>query len=240
MKLSSGKNFKYKVLDSRTIEIYSDILRVDQELGSNGIKEIQIGDLSIKIDDEIEVNIETIPSKYKIRFIKKGKKGFVYVFTHLRNKTTEYLLPCLGGNKAIFYYDSYLINAYLEPKLTNLWLRYRFSKHNEYQKLEKFLTSHECFIKTRDVDFDFVDYKFGIPTEFLDDVPKFINGKYSSFSVGLKLNMGRFHDLKPRSRMLQVLNKDENLKKELEKRLGISVGDIDLDDRPDMSLEFLE
>lgn len=240
MQLSSGNNFAYKVLDSRTIEIYSDILRVEKKLGCNDIEKVIIGEMEISTGTEIRLPKETIPSSYKIVAIKAGKKGFVYLFTHLRNKTTEYLLPILDGTKAQFYYDSYLINAYIDPNLMHLWLRYRYSRHEQYKSLEKFITTHPCYIKTMDIDYSFVDYKFAIPSDFVEDVQTFLEGKYSKLSIGLKLNIGKFHSLKPRSRMLQILNKDVNLKNELEKHLGVSIGDVDLDDKPDASLEFLE
>ncbi len=240
MLLSSGKNFKYKVLDSRTIEINSDILKVNYDDSGTSITHICMGDSIIKPGQELDAGLDTLPSKYKVLFIKAGLNGFAYIFTHIRNKCTDYLMPILEGIKSEYYYDSYLINAYLSADVTKLRLRYRFSKHEEYRKLEKFLCNHRLYIKTKDIDYDFVDYEFGISAEFDEDVTNFLDGKYSKFSPQLKINIGRFHALKARSRMILVLNKDESLKKEIESRLSVSIGDIDLDDRPKIDEEILD
>lgn len=238
IKLSSGKNITYKVLDSRTIEIHSLVVKKVCNDEGNIVK-LAVGNLEINVGDLIDIDVSTIPSKYKISFIKSNSRNLAYLFTHERNKCTEYLLPCLSHSRNKFYYDSYLINAYLDKEMTTLWLRYRFSTHEEYKKLEAFLTSHTHFIETKDINYDFVDYKFHIDSAFDDDVLKFLDGKYSQFSIQLKINIGKFHDLKPRSRLLQILNKDNNLKNELEKTLGISIGDLDLDDKPDIYQEII-
>lgn len=248
IKIEAGNEILYKIVNARMIELYTNAFTLTEETEENTeiIKSIIIGNHKIQVGDKFSHKEENIPSTYDVLKIEKGadpnqKYRHRYtIFSHLRNKTTDYILPCLGKNKQYFDVDGYLVNAYL-GKDNTLCLLYRFSTTNYYGNLETNLVTHPRFLKVDTSVPGFDTFIYSIPESNLDDVKLFKKGKYSKFSQGLKLNIKAFYGLSVKSNLWKILTKDETLVKQKEDEFRTPKGffwNIDLDEKPKMQLEL--
>jgi hypothetical protein len=250
IKIEAGNEILHKIVNARMIELYTNAFTLTEETDANTgiIKSITIGNYKIQVGDKFSHKEENIPSTYDVFKIEKGadpKYNFRHKYTivsHLRNKTTDYILPCLGKNKEYFDVDGYLVNAYL-GKDDSLCLLYRFATTEYYGKLETNLTTHPRFIKIDSSIPGFDLFMYSIPKPNWDDVKLFKKGKYSKFSQGLKLNIKCFYGLSVKSNLWKILTKDESLVKQKEDEFKTPKGffwNIDLDEKPKMQLELWE
>ena len=266
MKLSrevNGRKITYTPLNSKTLELTTT--GVITEICYSKDIEREITSITIAEDYKITKNGSiTIPMSerdvvYEINhIIQTGPKIFL-LLSELRNRTTTYLLPALGvlslSEKAKkldlktqeelrrYCYNTYLINAYINPEnLKLLELVFRFSTHNTYKILEECIMLHPRFIKITDgyKKDDYVSFSMEVPDEYQEDVLTFLKGMYSQFSDGLKREITRFHRASTKSRLYQILHKDPKLREFLEKELMATIPKtLELDSIPDRSLELL-
>lgn len=249
IKIGAGDELFYRILNARMIEVYTNSLLLKTELdGKNNITALAIGSLVIKQGEKFIHNEYRIPSSYTISKIEKGAslnnkfKHRFTLFSHIRNKTTDYILPCLGKNFMFFDVDGYLINAYL-GKDDKLYLLYRFASTQYYDKLEHSLVKHPNFFNIDSNTPGFDVFIFCIPEYFLDDVKTFKKGRYSKLSNTLKYNIKSFYSLKDKSNLWKILTKDAVLVKEKEDEFRLPKGflwNIDLDEKPKVKDENWE
>jgi len=224
------------------IEIYTNCSNIEETTKNNKIVGLKISDKIFKIGDEFPHDRESIPSKYEIVGIEKGaKENKLYnhkytLFTHFRNKTSTYILPCLmtktNESRDYFMVDSYFINAYLTEDLQQIVLMYRFSKADLYFKLEQNILKHKCYAGTDTTHLGYDGFIMNIPEVHLNDVELFMNGKYSKLSGKLKADIKTFYNLNKKSRVVQILDKDKDLVTQMEKEYGCSFKGIDLEEKP--------
>ena len=267
MKLSrevNGKKITYTPLNSKTLEltttgVITEICRSEDI--SREITSITIADTyRITKNGTVTIPFSDREVTYEINHILQIDKKTFLLLTHLRNKTTTYLLPSLGlldlsstaktlNNKTQeeirhYCYNTYLINAYINPRnLGLLELVYRFSTHNTYKIFEECLMNHRGFIKIIDGfrQDDYVSFSIEIPEKFHTDVITFLKGLYSELSNELKQEIIRFHRASRKSRLYQVLHKDPKLREFLEKELMATIPKTkELDSIPDRNEELLE
>lgn len=242
----AGEKIYYKVKNARMVEIYTNVNNVETIVEKDEIKELKIDDKIFKIGDVFQHDLESITSGYKIKKIMQGAdniKKYKYRFTlfsHLRNKSTSYILPLLGKVNNYFFTDSYLINAYLSKDLNRLFLLYRYSKSDAYSVIEENILKHPNFVKIHNDIPGFDVFEFNIPERFHKDVNLYINGKYSKMSNDAKSMIKNFYNLNDKSRIWQVLNRDDSLRKELELRFGCSFSGVDFDEKPNKNEEIWE
>lgn len=250
--LLGGVKYYYRLENSREVQIFTNS-NVVEERDKESITKLKIGNTTFCIGDKFKHQNKGIPSDYKIAFIVRGKdgdKGYRYnysLFTHNRNKTTTYLLPCLATKKSednsCFHTDSYLINAYLDEdwqESTSLYLKYRFGNGEQYGKLESNLRNHKHYVNTTNDGEGFDIFEFNIPNEHYKDVERFCNGKYSWLSSTLKDKIKYFYKLNDKSRTMQILNKSKELVAEFEKMYNCYISTtIDLENKPKVEEEIL-
>lgn len=156
------------------------------------------------------------------------------------NKSKTYLLPYINEYIAIRFLDR-LENTYISfNDEYKICLRYLYSGKKEFTEYEKELESNIYYEKTIDINKKEVLYIFNIPEELFSTLDLFVSGKYSylpnkelliSFLVknfGLTLN----------SKIIKIINRDEQLKQEIEEELNIKIPDgQDISSIPELDQE---
>jgi len=241
--LEAGTKLYYVAKNARMMEVYTNAITVEEEVEFNTIKSIKIGNKTYKVGDNFVHELDGLPSSYYICKIEKGgdpKEKYRHKYTffsHLRNKTTTYVLPCLGKDKFYFGTETYLVNAYLDEERESIYLLYRFGKTDNYGKIETNVLNHPLFVKMHNTLPGFDLFEFKIPEMFLKDVELFVRGKYSKLSDKLKQNIKVFYQLHQRSRTWQILTKDKELVKEFEDYYFCSFSGVDLEIKPKLEEE---
>ena len=248
--IGAGLNCMYKIVDCKTIELYFTNAHIKEVLDKDKIVEIATGNFTLRIGDKFKHSLESIPSDYEIKYISKfEKKGYNHCYfldTHLGNRTTDYILPCLGipreelGFDKKLGYNPYLVNAYLTDKPNEIALLYRFSTHENYGILENNLSKSKQFvvISNKYPGFDLVIMK--ILPNFVKDVELFKKGSYSKLSEELKKRIVQFHGLKEKDKIWQIIYKGDMLMKKIQKEFGVTTGIIELDSIPNLVNEMIE
>lgn len=243
IRLINSKNIKYEYKNARIINLLVRGVNVSLEYLDNSISKLSIeGVLTIEIDTEIGHDLSSIPTNFKVKKIvrnyeldKMGFEGYTLEMSVL-NKSYYYLLPVLNINDKFnidtLMCETYLMNTFVDRDNNLLILCYRYSKSDLYTELENTITSHPYFKKLYQANgFDY--YCFSISGEL---VGLFLEGKYSKLPDWLKTKIKSFHNLRSRDFIMQVLNRDRELKKKLEMYFNVDIGDdIDLDDKPNDS-----
>jgi len=167
--------------------------------------------------------IKSVP--YKINSIKESiseEEELCYdLIMADRTKTSLFILPMLGGNRRLLFYDSLLINAYLETKgkedyIVLLYRKSRKKVFTEFLDLVQELRSFEsieapnphCYV-----------IKFTFPLKHQQNLKMFKTGKYSKFKDEYKLDILDFHRYDIDGRMGQILFKSSERRRELEEKL---------------------
>lgn len=241
--LTGGNKLHYQLINSRMIELFTNSY-VEEVISNFKIQSLTISNKIIRVGDNFDHGCEGIPSHYSILKIENGGsligkyKHCYTLFSHLRNKTTTYILPCLGKDSNYFYEDSYLVNCYISQDRKQLYLLYRFAKSEDYGKLETTITKHPDYVRI-DNSIPGMDlYVFNIPTFHQDDIQLFLKGKYSKISSILKGKIKVFYNLPDRSKVWRILNREDKLIKEMEKEFGCPMFDVDLENKPDLKNEI--
>ena len=96
-----------------------------------------------------------------------------------KNKSSEFVLPMLGGNKDLFLYNSLLINCYIgtDEDKDCIVLVYKDSNSIIFNKFERAIIRLRGFLKAYDTD-KYVVFVFKVPKYFKNEYIKFIAGKY--------------------------------------------------------------
>lgn len=250
----------YRIINGSTIELTSEFY-IEPVKKEGELSELRVKDEVVKLGHTFKFPIGDRQITYKISHIEKVNNSTYLLFTELRNRTSQYILPILGrltledktrkeftkdtaNNIERYCNDTYLINAYIEGSgegiLTGyLYLKFRFSPHRTYQTLEQAIVSiHPLYVKTIDLGDSYTYVKFRIPKEFMNDLNLFMKGKYSMLSEQLKRKIIQFYHLKPESNMYQILHQGDIYRKKLEMLLGGTV-DGELDSIPDKHNEMI-
>jgi len=168
--------------------------------------------------------------KYQANEIMRYKTGEVihYDISMLtRTKTATFLMPLLGGNRNLFLWNKYFVNAYLNEDQT-LTLVYRMLNDPLLNRFRSTLESFEIFIEGEEIGEDFVAYTLQIRPRYKNLVALFLKGKYSKFPSTYRLKVLEFHDKDMDDLVGQVLFKSKKRKAYLESLLGCEIGDVDL------------
>tara|TARA_R100000900_G_scaffold131978_1_gene108320 strand:+ start:37 stop:780 length:744 start_codon:yes stop_codon:yes gene_type:complete len=168
---------------------------------------------------------------YKAASITKHtRKGIVHydVSMFTRNKTSTFILPVLGGNRKLFLWSSYFVNAHLNNDNT-LTLVYRISNTPLLNKLRSTIESFTIFIESTEIDNQFVAYKLNIRKAYHKTLNYFRKGKYSRFPDSYKDRVLKFHDKDMENIIADVLFKSKRRRMYLEQLLDCEIdSSIDL------------
>lgn len=206
----SPLNNRYEVLDDK-----GKLIGLDY----NGDLKVKVGDL-FKIDKQV----------YKILYIDKeespDKGGPAYLLkTQKRlSKTSMYIMPFLGFDRAYFRWSIEFVNAFIGTEAqgdygSNIYLLYRYNGELSFNHLETRLESHPCYEAMIDPDRYHVLYQFKLPEEYKEDIEKILRGKYSTISMKAKARILQFHGSSTDRPLGQILNKSEKRREEMEKDL---------------------
>jgi hypothetical protein len=137
-----------------------------------------------------------------------------------KNKSSEFLLPMLGGNKTLFMYDSLLENCYAGTNEDKncIVLVYNYSDSLLYNKFERAIIRLRSFKKAFDAD-KYTVFIFKVPVYYKEDYKQFMAGKYSKFAIEYKLQILGFHDQEIEDRLGQILFRGDELRNKLEYEL---------------------
>ena len=166
--------------------------------------------------------------KYKANIIEE--KWFKNILTYevssaRRTKSSIFLLPMLGGNRNLYFWNQLFLNCFIatEKDKDCIVLLFRFSGNPLFIKFEKALRQFRTFIRKEDPHNGFVYFVFDIPPSHYTNYYKFINGKYSELSKLYKINLLEFHNYEVNSLIGQVIFQSPDRKKALEKKLGCTL-----------------
>lgn len=167
----------------------------------------------------------------KDKVFKKGQIEKQY------NKSTWFIYPCMEIPRHFNsnLYSTYLYNkSFLKNKNDEL-LYALFKFHNDDIEINAELSSVKNYLNNRkDIYFNSYDFVINdyyylccilmIPNKYRDDYHKFIKGQYSKFNSKLKLLITNNGDSKYK-KLLDILNKSKEYKKELESILGTELNE---------------
>lgn len=243
--LKNGKTLSIVPLDGKKLLINtSNIAYLNTEVDNKlNIKSISFeNDVSISIDDEIEVNIgmQDMLSVYKVKMIiVENNNQSVILFSSLPTKTSTFLIPLLNKNRFQLKHDSYFVNAFISSNREYLCLLYRYTGTDLYKSFEEKIIQDKLYIKHLDYDKYHVMYLFKIPDEFEEDIEHFLDGNYSKFSRKLKTLITKFYGSSKDSTIYQIIYKSPKLKNLIEESLGVKLkSDEELASKPILENEI--
>ena len=210
--------------DARTIKVTGGTKAIKTHKYENEIVCLEMPKYTISTGETISVKNR----KYKVNIIKElyaGNTLFYELYVAKQTKSSLFVLPMLGGERKLFFYNNLLINAFIG--LPNhegcIALLYRWSSDPLFLKFEKAIEQFRNYIGTEDISNDFVMFIFDVPIKHIDNYKKFINGEYSKFDETYKSKILKFHGMNIDTQVGQILYKSEKRKKRLEHMLGMDL-----------------
>lgn len=243
IKLSPTKLLKIQPVDGKRLYINTSsvaFLNINKDEDGR-IESISLEDkYIIKKGDKFSINIGALESVYEVKYmiVEKNKKS-ILLFSSIPTKTSTFLLPLLRKTKKQLKYDSYFVNAFIDDKSEYISLLYRFTGTEMYKKFEQIMMSDSLFVTHKEYDNYHVLYVFKIPEEFKLDVESLKKGKYSLFSKALRHRIMKFYGEEEGSAVIQIIRKDEKLKKKIEEHLEMKLPEAaEFASKPDLNIEI--
>jgi hypothetical protein len=136
-------------------------------------------------------------------------------------KSSLFILPMLGGNRTLLFYDSLLVNTFIETNEDEdcIALLYRKSTKKVFKEFCELLLKTKSFKRTYEPTKYHVIFIFNIPYKQKFNYKIFKKGQYSKFKDEYKLKILDFHRWDIDGPMGQILFKSSERKKQLEERL---------------------
>jgi len=157
------------------------------------------------------------------------------------NKSKSYILPLFDEYLNLKYIQD-IVNTYLyiegEDKIPRFSILYKFNPEFDFIKEEESgyifyeteLINNSFFVKKIDID-DYTLFVFDIPKDLMYEYSCFLEGKYSWYRKHHKMTIINFLNKNfpqvPQvvNTIIQVLNKSDSLKLNLEKQLNTTIPD---------------
>ena len=197
---------------------------------------ISIGDKYVVNGIEYTVN-EIIPGEYN---------KYLLIDTEL-TKTSQFLLPFVassGSTASSYLYNSCFYNAYLNwdkyPEYDEgfIFLCYKFFNIDGYKQLETKITSQSNFIKVIEPNSKYTVFVMEFPEKYAEVKNAVLEGKYyRGIKEHYKKMILDFYQLKNTHEVYKTIYRTSAGVKELESKLGIDIGNIDLMSKPDINKE---
>tara|TARA_Y100000361_G_C11152402_1_gene341961 strand:- start:963 stop:1727 length:765 start_codon:yes stop_codon:yes gene_type:complete len=214
-------NLVYTPIDALSFKVSGDV-KLLKPVEEDGVITALEGPNGLCISLGLTLDIKRI--KYKVNIIKKvnHKTGMYYLISIAkRTKSSMFVLPMLGGNRHLYFWNSLFLNAFIatEEDTDCIALLYRWSSDTLFLKFEKALSKFRTFKRRYDPTRNCVMFVFNVPKSQRRNYNKFINGKYSKLSSTYKMHLLQFHNKDVDDTIGQVLFKTESRKKSLEAKL---------------------
>lgn len=243
IKLNDYKQVTIKLINARTLKLTHNLESVLIKKNKSTIECLDFYGYKIPVGLDLPVKLNDRNYNYKIKEIIQTSQREFILRTGKLTKSSTYLFPLItmpNEDERYYCYSSYLENCYLYhqdfPDLNDdkhLFVQYRFFDTRNYKLLESIIFENKNFIKTYEPNNQFTIYIFEIPKQYHQDIQRFLEGKYSQISQNGKKAIVKFHELKERSSLVQILTKDSKLREQLEEDLGVPIPEsMDLLDTP--------
>ena len=202
--------------------------------GTSSIIPHKVGDKIVSLEGPEKINIfvgfttEVNKFKYKINIITKVVKDDILYYdlsTAKRTKSSTFILPMLGGERRLFFWNKLFMNAFvgIEDKKDCIVLLYKFSMDSLFLKFEKALQKFRSFSEKIDIDPYHVIFIFDIPEEHRKNYNKLKKGKYSEMEDEYKFHILEFHGFDMSNQVAHVLWKSEKRREAMETKLDAEI-----------------
>lgn len=224
-----GKSF-LTIVNARTVRLSGDIKQFKPIYENDEIVRLEGEDISYSIGQIIRPKLRT---PYKINVIQKltaggnanlPAQGYDLSIAKT-NLSSIFAAPLLGGNRELFLWDKYFINAFVETheEKNVIAMLYRFSGDVLFLKFEAALCAFRTFKYKIDTDSYHVLFVFEVPETSQSSYEKVIASEYSKIDDFLKLKILDYHGFSMDGQTARVLFKSEILRKELEEKLDCTI-----------------
>jgi hypothetical protein len=141
------------------------------------------------------------------------------------NLSSIFAAPLLGGNRELFLWDKYFVNAFVETQDEKniIAMLYRFSGDVLFLKFEAALCAFRTFKYKIDTDSSHVMFVFEVPETSQSAYERLMASEYSKIDDFLKLKILDYHGFNMDGQTARVLFKSEILKAELEEKLDCMI-----------------
>jgi hypothetical protein len=240
-----GKSF-LTIVNARTVRLSGDIKQFKPIYNeSDDIIKLEGVELDYYIGQVIRPKLKT---PYKINVIQKLTAGGDpknpaqgYDLSIARtNLSSIFAAPLLGGNRELFLWDKYFVNAFVETQDDKniIAMLYRFSGDVLFLKFEAALCAFRTFKYKIDTDSSHVLFVFEVPDTSQSAYEHLMNSEYSKIDDFLKLKILDYHGFNMDGQTARVLFKSQILKAELEEKLDCIIpAENELHSALDMSQE---
>jgi len=219
------KNFNVNLisLNYRVIEV-TPVINKFLKFEDYNIQELDYPSFKVKKGETIKINNESFKVS-DIKFKKNEHFSKVFLYSSTLNKSSNFVLPFILKTRNEISWDKYFMNCYIGKEGENdygkhIYIHLRYKPVTELEIIEKNLIENENFLDCRDIDKQYMLFKFKVPEDLKEDLDLLIQGKYSKISDYAKSRICYFHNAKEESQIFKVLNKKESLRLELENQLG--------------------
>jgi hypothetical protein len=246
--LGTKKNVEVELQNGRVASIYSNSATFVDENYSIDHKLYSIsynGELTFKLNDELEFNIGGVKSKFIIKeIVKNDIPSKYYLMCTEQTATNIFILPLVTNekiqNKDWFAFESFVINTYLTEDLEKVILIVRYFPGDYFDKFEQKIKQHKNYLKTTNPDFYTIAYHLYVG-HYKEDVKLFVEGKYSQLSELAKKKILSFNKKTKGGDLWNILYKTPKRKETIERSLNVQLEDhIDLYSKPDLNKEIYE
>lgn len=162
-------------------------------------------------------------------------------FDGVFTKTSQFMIPSIGINVTNKFVFKYFVNAFLSDldhkhdytRPIFMLFSVKDFKEPDWVKVYETLIRSKNYISEYDVgvqkDSFLLMMVFEVPIEFEKDYINFRLGRYSLFSEEYKAKFPKFLDPKSKKKNIhwQIINKDDELKRSVEKEFNVRSGLLD-------------
>ena len=219
------ENLIYTPIDALSFRISGDTHALIPNIKNDIIQSLETSD---GIMFPLGVTVEIKKKKYNVNIIEEviiKKKKYYIISTAKRTKSSIFILPMLGGNRHLYFWNRLLLNCFIatEDNKECIALLYKWSSSPLFLKFEKALSKFRSFKKRYDPTPNCVMFIFDIPKPQKRNYKKFLRGQYSKLSSNYKIHLLEFHDKDMNDTLGQVLFKTEKRRQSLEAKLDVSL-----------------
>ena len=158
-------------------------------------------------------------------------------------KSYTYVLPMLS--EYILLRKDFLMNSFIGDVEyaeydNHIFLLHKFRGSKSFLLYEHELSNSNLFVDSYDPDKHSTMHVFKVPKKYQKQYDLFKEGKYSKLDYEYKVLIFKFHGITdPEHRVAKVLFKHEDLKEEIEDRIGAEIPKgNELSSVPDLSVEI--
>jgi len=188
--------------------------------------------LSLELPEGKKISIgETVKIKkvpYKINIMDSviiDDELFYDLKVAVPTKSSLFALPMLGGNRELLFYDTLLVNTFIETEEDENCIALLFINSSTlvFKKLCDTLIKKKSFRRVYEPSKYHIMFVFNVPYREKSNYKAFKAGKYSEFKDAYKLQILDFHRYDINGSMGQVLFKSKDRREKMEIELNADI-----------------